>query len=79
MITKETATYPVFANAYLVECASTSDDFDIYLRSITSVKESHQYDLGDFVGELIYSGGKRVEVELVDGRKAYGKADLFRC
>lgn len=78
MITKSTATYPVFANAYLVECDSTSDS-DIYLRSITSVKESHQYDLGDFVGELIHSGEKWLEVELVDGRKAYGKADLFHC
>jgi hypothetical protein len=79
MITKETAIYPVFANAYLVECDSTCDDSDVYLRSIKAIKESHQYDLGDFVGELIYCGGNWVEVKLADGRRAYGKAHLFHC
>ncbi len=77
MLTEETAVYPVFANAYLVEAKSTSKEYDIYLRAITHRKEPRQYAIGDFVGEHIFSSDSWVEILLPDGRKAYGETSLF--
>lgn len=77
MLTQDTAVFPVFSNAYLVEAESTSDHFDVYIRAIKTRKEQRQYGIGDFIGDLIFASDSATEILLPDGRKAYGETDLF--